>query len=231
MKNALIIGASGGIGNVISRGLFEQGWNLSVTGTQRSKLDSQFKDLMIQDESRIRYFELNFKKECAPALETMRAHLPTPDLIVNAAGIHHQGNWDLAEDKFRDMLEINVMGPFRVVKTFLPEIIKKGKGTIINISSRRGRIATPGEGAYSTSKFALNGLGEALYKELAPQGIKVTTLCPGWVHTPMANRAPLSPDQMIQATDILKAILFIENLSPAARIKEIIMEPSQHISA
>ena len=81
-------------------------------------------------------------------------------------------------------------------------------------------------GIYGASKFALVGLSESLYRELAPLNIKVTTLCPGWVNTQMAKDAntPFPDEEMIQPDDILRAIRFLLNLSPHACIRELVIE-------
>ena len=75
-------------------------------------------------------------------------------------------------------------------------------------------------------KFGLVGLNESAYRELATDGIKVTAICPGWTNTYMAIQggAPLKSEEMIQPSDIFKAILWLLNLSPSARIREIILE-------
>jgi len=109
-------------------------------------------------------------------------------------------------------------------------MIKQGSGHIITVASRRGRIASADEGAYSASKHAVVGMSEALYKELSPKGIKVTVLCPGWVDTPMVEDAAFPKEEMIGTHDILETVRFLLRLSPAACVKELLIEPRSDLS-
>ena len=99
-------------------------------------------------------------------------------------------------------------------------------GYIVNIASRAGKIGFAGEGVYCAEKFGLVGLSESVYRELAGDGIKVTTLCPGWVNTDMAQAAgtPLSAPDMIQPADILQTIRWLLSLTPATCVREVVIE-------
>ncbi len=108
-------------------------------------------------------------------------------------------------------------------------MVKQGSGYIITVASRRGKIAGAEEGAYSASKYAVVGMNEALYKELVPKGIKVTVLCPGWVNTPMVEDAAFPKHEMISTMDILETVRFLTKLSPAACIKEVLIEPRSNL--
>ena len=105
------------------------------------------------------------------------------------------------------------------------------EGHIINISSRAGKYGFPGSGIYSASKFGLNGLTESLYREYVSTGVKVTTICPGWVNTDMAFEAnsPYKAAEMIQPEDIVKAVKFLLDLSGPTCIKELVIESSKSI--
>ena len=98
---------------------------------------------------------------------------------------------------------------------------KQRSGTIINIASDAGKIGYAGWGAYCASKFGLVGLSESLYKEVAPYGIKVTTLCPSWVDTDMAKISGLATKEMISPADILNTVRWLLSLSAGAVVKEL----------
>lgn len=98
-------------------------------------------------------------------------------------------------------------------------------GYIFNVASRSGKVGFAGSGGYSASKFGLVGLNESLYRELTPQGIKVTALCPAWVNTKMAREAgtPLEAGEMIQPDDLFETIRWLLNLSSGACVKEVVI--------
>jgi NAD(P)-dependent dehydrogenase (short-subunit alcohol dehydrogenase family) len=102
---------------------------------------------------------------------------------------------------------------------------KQQSGYIFNVASRSGKVGFAGNGGYGASKFGLVGLSESLYRELTPQGIKVTALCPAWVNTNMAREAgtPLEADEMIQPEDVFETIRWLLSLSSGACVKEVVI--------
>jgi NADP-dependent 3-hydroxy acid dehydrogenase YdfG len=104
-------------------------------------------------------------------------------------------------------------------------------GYIFNIASRAAKYGFPGGGIYGSTKFAFVGLTESLFRELAPAGIRLTSLCPGWVNTEMAKKAgtPLKEEEMIQPSDLLNTIRYLLNLSESVCIKEIVLEMKKSI--
>jgi short-subunit dehydrogenase len=111
-------------------------------------------------------------------------------------------------------------------------MIEGNAGTILNVASRAGIIGFPNFGAYGASKFGMVGLSESLYRELAPRGIKVTALCPSWIDTDMARESgtPLSSEEMIQTEDLMKTVRWLLSLSPAACVREVMIECRADIS-
>ena len=100
------------------------------------------------------------------------------DLLFNSAGVLHPGMYDLSMEQLNATLELNLRAPFILMKRFLPAMEARGRGHIINVSSRSGKIGFPGAGVYCASKFGLNGLNEATYRAYSAKGIKVTALVP-----------------------------------------------------
>lgn len=115
-----------------------------------------------------------------------------PDIIVNCAGLTLvcHINRTTHEDWTR-MINVNVMGTVNTIDTFLPAMLERRSGHIVNISSIDGIIPIPGQAAYCASKFAITGLTEVLYFDLKGCGIGVTLVCPGAVNTPMADALPV----------------------------------------
>ncbi|AEV83078.1 short-chain dehydrogenase [Actinoplanes sp. SE50] len=127
------------------------------------------------------------------AVEAVRraaAHFGGLDVVVNNAGYGHFGMVEeLAEEEIRAQLETNVLGLLWVTQAALPILRVRGGGHIIQVSSIGGLVAFPGLGAYSASKFAVEGLTQSLAQEVAAQGIRVTLVEPSGFRTDWAGRS------------------------------------------
>lgn len=139
------------------------------------------------------------------------------DVLVNNAGI----GWSapVEETRIEDarrVFEVNTLGPLRVIQAVLPSMRQRGRGLIINTSSIGGQIAIPFDGVYSASKFALEGLSEALSLELRPFGITVVILEPGDIDTGMTLRE--STDRLFDETS--PYFRFLEHAHAAAIANE-----------
>lgn len=127
------------------------------------------------------------------AFEIIKKNYSSIDVIVNNAGINYddwQSGTNLDIDKtVLETFETNLFGAMRVVKTFLPLLLKSSSGRIVNVSSEAGAINCMGGGtpAYSTSKAALNAYTKILSSELHSKKILVNSVCPGWCHTDMGG--------------------------------------------
>ena len=117
------------------------------------------------------------------ALETVSTHGPV-DVLVNNAGIGGATPLELQpEDEHRRMFETNYFGAIRCIRAVLPAMRERRRGTIVNVTSIAGRVATPNQIAYSTSKWALECAGEALAHEVRRFGVRVVNVEPGVVMT------------------------------------------------
>jgi NAD(P)-dependent dehydrogenase (short-subunit alcohol dehydrogenase family) len=126
---------------------------------------------------------------------------PVVDVLHNNAGVGHAGAVDetTLEDWLR-VLGVNLMGTVYCVHTFVPRLLRQGRPAhIVNTASGLGLVVAAEMAPYTTSKFAVVGLSEALNAELAPRGIHVTALCPGIINTPIVNTAILRGDAVDRA--------------------------------
>jgi short-subunit dehydrogenase len=233
-KIALITGASGGIGREVSMGLGADGYMLALVGRSRDSLQGLANEIMrnysLKNLPLISPADLTIAEHAERVVDEVMERYGRIDILFNAIGIYKTGNWEIAPNAFEEQISTNVIGVLNIVRAVVPQMLKQGSGHIITMASRRGKIANAEEGAYSASKHAVIGMSEALFKELAPQGIKVTSLCPGWVNTPMVKDATFPKQEMISTQDILETVRFLLKLSPAACIKEIIIEPRSNLS-
>ena len=109
-----------------------------------------------------------------------------PDFLLNNAGIINKNAalWDVPEQEFSDVININVKGVYNTIKEFVPHMIRIGKGTVVNFSSGWGRSTSPEVAPYCTSKWAIEGLSKSLAQDL-PEGMVSVALNPGVIDTNM----------------------------------------------
>ena len=126
------------------------------------------------------------------------------DLLINNAGIGVGANFLQTEvEDWHRVLAINVMGVVHGCRSFVPDMIRRGSGQVVNVSSAAGFGASPWMFAYSTSKFAVFGLSEGLRMELRPHGVGVTTICPGFINTPILRTSVIRGDGATERQDKL----------------------------
>lgn len=171
----LITGASSGIGQACAQYLARQGYR--VFGTSRrpgaSTADFQMIPMDVTDEDSVRR-----------GVEEVIRQAGRLDVLVNNAGFGIAGAVeDTSPEEALAQLETNFFGVLRLCRAVLPIMRAQGSGTIVNIGSLAGLIALPFQGLYSASKFALEGLSEALRMEVQPFGIRVVLIEPGDVRT------------------------------------------------
>lgn len=124
------------------------------------------------------------------------------DVLINNAGYGHEGVLEESPlDEMRRQLDVNVFGAVAVAKAFLPHFRERRSGFIVNVTSMGGMITMPGIAYYCGSKFALQGISEVMRAEMAPFGVKVTTLCPGSFRTDWARRSMVRTERSITDYD------------------------------
>jgi len=238
MKNkglAIITGASQGIGAVIAKGLATDGYQIVMIARNKENLEKVYNEV-IQSNSQIQKpillpMDITEYTRVDSEIRYINQEYGKIDVLVNAAAMFMDGSLNESVDKFRAMMEVNVIAQYGVLKTVADIMKKQSSGYIFNLVSRAAKYGFPNGGIYGSSKFAFLGLAESLYRELAPLGIRVTSLCPGWVNTKMAKKAgtPFADDEMVQPADILKTIRYLLNLSSKVCIKDIVFEMEKSI--
>jgi len=232
---AIVTGASRGIGAAIAAGLAGDGYRTVLIARGREGLERVRQGILEQDaacpEPILLPGDITDYAAVAGELSRVCESSGPVEVLVNSAAIFLEGSLEQPVEQFRRIMDVNVTAQYNILQTVAAIMKKQRNGWIINIASRAGKYGFSGGGTYSTTKFALVGLTESLYRELAPLGIRVTALCPGWVDTDMAweSGTPLKAQEMIQPEDMAKTVLYLLNLSPAVRIREIVLEVSKSI--
>ena len=227
---AIVTGAGSGIGKALAEGLAEDGYRVVLIGRSREKLQVVYDRIVNRSgnarEPVLLAMDINDSELLDREIRKLNGRFGAVDILANAAAMHIRGSLSASVEKYREIVNLNLIAQYALFKT-VAEIMKKQKsGYIFNIASRSGRHGFPEGGVYGSTKFALVGLAESLCRDLSPLGIRVTSLCPGYVNTPMAQQAgtPFAVEEMIQPGDLLATVRYLLSLSPNARIKEILIE-------
>lgn len=230
---AVIIGASQGIGECVAKGLASDGYRPVLIARNGEKLRQLAESISASSHQRPIVYPLDITDyEASSDVMGQIVGLGTPiDIIVHSAAAYVKGSLGEEVASVRHILEANLVAHYAVLQAMVPILKQQRHGYVFTVASRAGKYGYPGVGIYGASKSALIGLSESLYRELAPLNIKVTTLCPGWVNTQMAQDAetPFQDEEMIQPEDILQAIRFLLGLSKHACIKELVIESSKSV--
>ena len=181
----LITGATSGIGRAISLYLSSSGFDVVATGRSEGKLSRLSTDCEAIG-GKIKLFEMDVRDPCSviKVRTSLRKMGGEVECLVNNAGFGLWGPvFHIKDEEIMDQFDTNLFGPMRVNRIFLDDMIKNKNGRIINIGSVLGRFASPFNGSYVASKFALEGLNRCLRMELAPFGIHVSLIEPGLFDT------------------------------------------------
>jgi short-subunit dehydrogenase len=184
-KTVLITGASGGIGMAAAVYLAEKGYSVVATSRSDERLTA-LKSVAAERELPISTVVLDINSDEAvnhvlPGLIEEHGGI---DALVNNAGYSLWGPAEsLSVDELKDVFETNFYAAFRMMQGVLPGMTQRGSGTIVNVTSVEGRIVTPFNGGYGATKFALEGLSEAMRFELWPLGVRVVVVEPGLYST------------------------------------------------
>jgi short-subunit dehydrogenase len=125
-----------------------------------------------------------------------------PDILVNNAGIGVGGRLDLVpRDRWEQVMQVDLLSPMRLTELFLPQMIERGSGHIVNISSIAGWIGAKRLTSYCAAKFGLRGFSEALSRDVEEYGIKVSTIYPWFSRTPILQSESFGPEERSEVPD------------------------------
>jgi NAD(P)-dependent dehydrogenase (short-subunit alcohol dehydrogenase family) len=187
-KTFLITGVSSGFGKAFALAALEAGHR--VIGTVRRVEDVEAFAALAPGRSYPLTLDVTNYEAIPAEVAGAEARLGPIDVLVNNAGYGHEGALEESSmDDLQRQFAANVFGPVAMIKAVLPGMRARRNGHIINVTSMGGFITMPGISYYCGSKFALEGISEALGKEVATFGIRVTTLAPGQFRTDWAGRS------------------------------------------
>lgn len=227
ISTAIIIGATGGIGRAVVKFLDANGVKLLLIG--RNPDDLHDVSLTLNKWHHYSCIDITDQKSLEGAINNFFSAEGRIDLLFNSAGYVKRGTSAIQFDEMKKMMDVNFFSVFSTIKLVTPIMKQQENGKIVTVSSYSGKIARAPLGGYAASKFALMGLHESLYKELAAYGIGVTTICPNLVDTKMTSDVNIDRKKMLSPNDIVEALDFILKLSPNAVVKEIVIQCRQKV--
>lgn len=204
-KVAIITGGGTGIGAAIARRFHKAGARVVVTGRRAAPLEE------VAEETGGLAVPGDAAKEadCAQAVDAATERFGGVDIAVANAGVVTIGSaTTLTLSEWEDTMAINVTGVMQLARASVPAMVARGGGTILNISSVAGLASSSIMASYVASKHAVIGLTKTMAIDYGPHNIRVNTLCPGWVETPMSEEAMnalaqaknLSYEEMVERT-------------------------------
>ena len=198
MKNVLITGATGGLGNALVKKFYDAGYNICASGTNSEKLNALSK--YYPDRLTFVQCNLSEKNQIQNLVDQAEEKLGRIDILINNAGITRDNLFiRMNEAEWEEVINLNLNSNFILTKLIIKSMIKSRWGRIINISSDAAKIGNPGQSNYVASKSAIEGLTRTLANEVASRGITVNSVAPGFVNTEIlksVNKSRL--DDMIQ---------------------------------
>jgi NAD(P)-dependent dehydrogenase (short-subunit alcohol dehydrogenase family) len=194
-KVIFVTGASSGFGLLIAKTCAESGHKVYAT-TRKGKADS----LSAYENMEVLNLELTDTSSVKNAVDYVFTKEGRIDVLVNNAGVYATGIAEtFTEQDIDQIMDVNLKGNWRTIKEVLPHMRYRSEGLIINISSVAGRFSTPFMSMYNSSKFALEGLSEALHYELRPLGVDVVLVQPGAFPTEIWGKIISGSDAHVSA--------------------------------
>ena len=206
-KNALVTGATGGIGEAIARALHERGATVAISGRQEEKLQALAGTL--GEREHVLPCDLADREAVGQLIDQATKAMGSVDILVNNAGMTKDNLFMvMKDDQWDDVIAVNLTSTFMLMRAAARAMMraKTGYGRIINISSVSGIIGNPGQGNYAASKAGMIGMTKSLARESASRGITANCIAPGFIKTAMTD--VLNEKQVAGIMDAIPAQTF-----------------------
>ncbi len=207
---AVVTGASSGIGRALARALAAEGARVGLVARREAELSTLAAEIAAAGgKAAYAPADVSQREPTVDAVRQVAAQLGPVDLLVANAGV---GVPTVVEPAFNvadveKMFRVNVFGIVYAIEAVLPEMLRRGKGHLAAVSSLAAYRGLPGESAYCSSKAAVNTFMEGLRVQLRGRGVAVTTICPGFVRTPMTEVNQFKMPWLLEADDAARRIV------------------------
>jgi 3-oxoacyl-[acyl-carrier protein] reductase len=224
--NAIITGATRGIGLAVCHRLAKAGYHLFISSRSQSDLDALKNQLEQTYSITAHAFQANSEDEQEIALfaKYILQHTNSIDVLINNVGVYHTSSIaDLKTDELKNLLQVNFIGAHQLTQFLLPLMKHQQHGHIFNINSILGKDLRADAAGYTISKHALHVWSKLLFHELRPFGVKVTEVFPSSTFTSSWDGVSVNSEDLIQANDIAEMIYQCINMSAGAVMEEIVI--------
>ncbi|BAI74625.1 short-chain type dehydrogenase/reductase (plasmid) [Azospirillum sp. B510] len=218
-----ITGAGSGIGRALAIGLAPLGARLALADIDQTGLLGTAELLPAHTEARCYHVDVSLREAVFAFADEVTRDFGAVHMVVNNAGISviaHMRN--LTIEEIEKVLDVNLWGVIYGTKAFLPGMLAQKDGCIVNISSVFGLVACPGQIPYTMSKFAVRGLTEALWMELAGTGVRAVLVHPGGINTNISRNSTHARNENDQDRRLARAMLSQMTTSPEDCAREIV---------
>jgi NADP-dependent 3-hydroxy acid dehydrogenase YdfG len=238
-KVALVTGASSGIGAACAFAIAEAGATVAVCARRADRLAQLVERIEAAGGKAIALTgDMAVEADAVKAVEDTVAQLGRIDILINSAGIMDSGGMENANlDRYRQTIDINLMGTVYTCAAAIPHMLKQGVGDIINISSLAGRKGGPMTSSYSASKHAVNAMTDGLRQEVGNRNIRVSIFMPGATRSEVGDSIPdpnwraaiqahVSKDGVVEAEESASVVVFMLSMPRNVNISEISVRPT-----
>lgn len=187
----LITGASQGIGKATALLFASKGYDLVLAARHAENLAAVAQEVQALGRQALTIpTDVKDPQQVKTLIDKALAHYSAIDVLINNAGIYVSGSVEnFSLDDWHQVIDLNLWGYIHTINSLLPHMIERGSGTIVNVSSIGGKVPIPYVVPYSTSKFAVTGMTEAMHSELKPKGIHVCGIYPNLIKSDFMERA------------------------------------------
>ena len=205
-ETVLITGASSGIGLELAKQFAQNGHPLIITARTESELQVLANDLSNTYKNKIRFIaaDLNDANGASGLAEALGKENIQIDILVNNAGLGQKGKfWEIPLERDVEMINVNIAAVIVLTKAFLPQMVARGSGRILNTASIAGFMPAPTMAIYHATKAFVLSFSEAIATELKDTGVTVTALCPGATDTNFFPEADLTDSNAVQKANLM----------------------------
>ncbi len=240
---ALVTGGSSGIGASVARRLAAAGMKVAVCARRRERIEALAASIAETGGAALPIeCDLRRVDSIASMFSRVREAWGGVDVLVNNAGLgHHTPLIDGDPEKWREMLEVNVLALCVCTREALADMRRQDRGHVVHISSMAAHRVPPGSGVYSATKYAVRSLTEGLRQELRAAGsaIRITAVSPAWVETEFAEHYYQSAERarevydalhVLGPDDIADAVAYVLERPPHVQVHDILLRPTDQVS-
>lgn len=229
-KNILVVGATGGIGHQAARMLKESGGNVMISGRDAAKLSEVQQDLHLADD-RVFQVDVSQEDQVQSMTDSVHQQVEKLNILIIASGVGIIKPLEqLSMEDFQQTVNANLLGPFLLMKAFLPSMKEAKKGLILNIPGVLGKVPMAGASLYAATKYGLNGMVKSLREELRRTEIRISNLYLGGVDTPFWDNIDMkvARNKFIVEKEAARAVWFMCQQPSSGVLSEMVIQPFNH---